>query len=119
MTDLSPEELRRKRKIAEAATPGPWEFESYDDNACARVYGIVGRDFQEVARLDCNGLEPHSTRDEDAAHIATFDPPTVRALLEEIVRLREELSDYRVMAAAATLAVSDRTGLPQGPPEEK
>lgn len=67
-SELDVVELRR---IAEAATPGPWGADCC--RAANMVYangGHIGVDATEV----------------DAQHIAAFDPPTVLALLDRLER---------------------------------
>lgn len=93
MTDINLTELRR---VAEAATPGPWEVEGQGPGpdaafmGCGVVYtmgpGVEGGNIARPAG-DCYPRGGYSPR-EDMTHIATFDPPTVLALLSEVERLR-------------------------------
>ena len=86
MTDL---DLTKLRKIAEAATPGPWEvgmttFGDPNDgptHSCVREAGSEW--FDHVA-----ASEGCDEADLNMAHIAAFDPPTVIALIDEVERLR-------------------------------
>lgn len=64
------------RKVAEAATPGPWELDGSD---------IAAGDYWVAYSAD--------TSVTDAAHIAAFDPPTVLALLDEVAALRATVAD--------------------------
>src|SRR5690606_26615746 len=84
--ELTPERLAELRRIAEAATPGPWRI-SGDGPVDRFVIASTERD--HIAETTRGG----SFTNEDLAnayHIATFDPPTVLALLNEIERLRRE-----------------------------
>lgn len=82
---LTPERLAELRRIAEAATQGPWDRSEGDTD----IY-IVGGCDRDVAHIDLLGLANARAQDRDnARHIAAFDPPTVLALLDEIERLRE------------------------------
>jgi len=95
---MTPDRLRELRRIAEAATPGPWEI------PVANVFRVVAPKARHhnppsgkappypwaiIADADTEG-----TSGEQAAsnmqYISTFDPPTVLALLDEIERLRRE-----------------------------
>ena len=81
-------DLTKLRKIAEAATPGPWEagITTFGDpsdgptHSCVRETG--SERFDRVATSEwCEEA------DLDMAHIATFDPPTVLALIDELEQL--------------------------------
>lgn len=86
MSDLTPERLAELRRIAEAATPGPWE-----------VVGLSGYGVPYALRMPHRsghtwyGVEGIKRR-EDAEYFVACDPDTIRALLEEIERLAEELA---------------------------
>ncbi len=82
MTDL--------RRLAEAATPGPWEAQCYDD----------GRSGKEPWFVDTHaypdGPEPviaatYPLDAADAAYIAAANPQAVLALLDRVARLEEAL----------------------------
>src|SRR5690606_34404356 len=81
---LTPERLAELRRIAEAATPGPWRLRNdprYDDVPPDR-FVIASAERDHIAETTQGG----SFTDEDLAnarHIATFDPPTVLTLLDE------------------------------------
>src|SRR5690606_38182934 len=86
MTDLTPERLAELRRIAEAATPGPWAVNPFK--------ALV----DEMATLTpvCAMLWPTELRTEEqtlsnALHIAAFDPTTVLALLDRIEALEAVL----------------------------
>lgn len=71
-------DTEKLRAIAEAAGDGPW---SYDGDGF--IFDVLGLSLAEVAS---------AAGQPEAAHIATFDPPTVLALLHEIDRLRGALA---------------------------
>lgn len=65
--------IGRLRTIAEQASEGPWSASGYDD--APTVYGAAYRGTWVVADVRDGGLN-------DETFIATFDPPTVLALLD-------------------------------------
>lgn len=86
------------REIATAATQGPWRVEAGTTliwGACSQddttTYGM-GYPIAEARVSPSNPRwAPGPSADEgeaNASHIATFDPPTVVAMLDEIDRLR-------------------------------
>lgn len=97
--DLSPAGIAALRRIAEAATPGPWE------SVTILPAGEAISDFGERSSWgespwrvvngppQCMSDDMLSrrafTRTEDGTYIATFAPPTVLALLAEVERLRQ------------------------------
>lgn len=81
VTDLDPAALRR---TAEAARPGSWKVD--DDGRGMRVW-IITADPPETAA----DLIVQMDRGANADHIATFDPPTVVALLDALASQREAL----------------------------
>lgn len=85
-------DLDTLRKTAEAATPGPWEASAEYDTEGRRVYTVSpeGNPEDNVCQLapDLNGSA-------NVEHIATFDPPTVLALIAEIESLRTRFSAMR------------------------
>src|SRR5690606_29917376 len=86
---LTPERLAELRRIAEAATPGPWRLRTdprYDD---VDRFVIASDERAHIVETTQGG----SWTDEDLAnarYIVTFDPPTVLDLLDEIERLRRQ-----------------------------
>ena len=90
MSGLTAERLQELRRIAEAATPGPWAFPHQKD-----PYGCY--------------LLPLS--ENNASYIAAFDPATALALLDEIDHLRKQ-RDTLISAtsniAGNVLALLDR-----------
>jgi len=84
MTDLTPDRLQKLRRIAEAATPRPWEVVNlsggFGGPYALRMPHRSGRTWYGV-----EGIK----RREDAEYVVAFDPDTIRALLEERDALRE------------------------------
>ncbi|WP_269304889.1 ead/Ea22-like family protein [Aeromicrobium sp. HA] len=99
MAELNLTELR---EVAEAATPGPWTWHEYRRSGDPLPY-LVGRGGDpEFYVYDAEVIEPDHdgecgcrsacrlelrVRDVDQSHIATFDPPTVLALLDRVAEL--------------------------------
>lgn len=75
----------RLRRAAEAATPGPWRVSPVE-----RGNALVGGD-PEIG--DAPYAEVRTVP--DAEFIATFDPPTVLALLDEMEALRWQVERVR------------------------
>lgn len=74
---ITPAQLDEIEKVAQAATDGPWSVGRYDEIDSPEGPLLAG-----LSVGDCGVVRwTH-----DAIHIATFDPPTVLAL---IARLRE------------------------------
>lgn len=110
MTDLDYPELRR---IAEAATPGPWEVLACDSGVSYRALNasvITARSGDEVAVADWVGEydDPHAGEGCDARHIAAFDPPTALALLDDVERLRAD-RDLIIRAHQKAARFADQT----------
>lgn len=98
---IDAETLAEWKTIAEAATPGPWEVDS-----------SIGTD--EAFVCDGNGMARAYVRDgqiEDIRHIATFDPPTVLALIAEVEQLQhvewEQRQDWLVASTKKITAQRD------------
>ena len=76
--------LDRLRQVSEAATPGPWWWERRNGVSTATVWSRGKGLVNSVARMGRRDVRPE-VREEHAANaefIATFDPPTVKALLD-------------------------------------
>ena len=91
MTDPTPTlpalNLDALRKIAEAATPGPWRREPVkgycDDNVLTDAPNYQTKpNGNYVASTGLAGGHSKQNFQNDAAHIAAFDPPTVLALID-------------------------------------
>lgn len=89
---VSDTRLAELRAVAEAATPGPWEADGQEvTQHWSRPEPWTTIASSEVVCMSyCYGGSARGIeRDEDADHIAAFDPPTVLALLSEIAELRD------------------------------
>ena len=93
MSEFTKEKLAELRAVAEAATPGPWVFDppgmwgDEDDIPQSAVRQI---DSGSITWDDHGG---EVFKPEDAAHIATFDPPTVLALIAALEAKTAEADD--------------------------
>ena len=110
---IDDEKLDELERCAEAATEGPWH-RKFRDEVCTDS-GVNpdpdgwkecpmcgGEGDVNFADIDGDGWEPlcqvvgiGDRLTNDARHIATADPPTVLALVEEVRRLREDFRRYR------------------------
>lgn len=77
MPDLN---LTKLREIAVAATDGPWNLHTLRTDETHYIRGSIDDEANTVIYAECE--------DADAHHIATFDPPTALALIDEIEWLR-------------------------------
>ena len=73
-------QLNKLREIAVAATDGPWNLHTLRTDETHDIRGSIDDEANIVIYAECE--------DADALHIATFDPPTVLELLDEIERLQ-------------------------------
>ena len=94
MADLTPDRLQELRRIAEAATPGPYE-----------VVGLAGIGGPYALRMTHRsgrtwyGVEAIKRR-EDAEYFAAMNRNTVLALLDEIEELRRGVEEWKSVASA-------------------
>lgn len=89
MPDLNLDSLAA---VAEASTPGPWQV--LDSIHGDPIVHQVGRGFLSGGGV-ATAFHNEDYGRADAAHIATFDPPTVLALIAEACdarRLRREVA---------------------------
>ena len=96
MSDLTPETLAELRRLAEAATPGPWEaFGAVDGRRGERWLGVT-TDMRatESARAGDVFSAQDCTR-QDALFIAAANPAAVLSLLDDADALRAELAHMR------------------------
>lgn len=97
MTDLLPPDYAHMEKVAQEATQGTWyrsggRNDLYDGKTPVNGHGISVEGSQIcIAHVffDKSTGEGFS----DANHIATFDPPTVLALLADLARKTEALEE--------------------------
>lgn len=93
MTDLNLTELRKVAEAAAELTPGAWEVGDrwvftlpvYDDDR--RLSNIFGMNYADPGREDAEGERAQR----NVEHAATFDPPTVLALLGRVAELEAAL----------------------------
>jgi hypothetical protein len=82
------------KRVAEAATPGPWAYELDDEGCsmgwivspCERIVKILGDSAQQAT---------------NATYIATFDPPTVLGLLSRLSAAEGEIARRDAVAQAS------------------
>ncbi|HCF2412887.1 TPA: ead/Ea22-like family protein [Pseudomonas aeruginosa] len=98
MTDHA--ELRR---LAKAATPGPWTLYVPEDYQGPEELPGYGVECAEGRAIVWGALEPETgcQFDRDAEFIATANPKTILAMLDEIDRLKAENEALRRFAAEA------------------
>lgn len=83
--DLEQLEKVARRAIADEATDETWQQgEEYERDRVRRMVPINGLTYVAETMFDV-----------DAAHIATFDPPTVLALIAEVRELRAKVERVR------------------------
>lgn len=80
----------------------PTELGVGEVGVCIAVTATIGR--RDSARI--NG-KAHARWDEDAAHIAAFDPPTALALLSRLDALEAENANLRVVAEKACVFIDE------------
>jgi hypothetical protein len=103
MLDLTPAFLAELRRLAEAATPGPWTVEDRRNAPLKNVQIVAGfhrvAEVHDVHQRDYQGsfAGDHAAADAvdavglaNAAFIAATDPATVLALVDEVERLRAD-----------------------------
>lgn len=87
--------LTELKRVAEAATPGPWIAAKYASSIVGLP--VVG---QLEGRAICNAYIGGPESDGNARHIATFDPPTVLAMIARIEALEGALEPFVTGAKA-------------------
>ena len=92
-------ELNELRKIAEAATPGPWGLwnPAVGESHIAIANKVAWRSVVSATGFVDDEFIPHWA---DANHIATFDPPTVLALLSRLEQAEAQVARVREIAKA-------------------
>lgn len=88
MTSPTDAQIAELRRLAEAATPGPWH-----DGAAGnfRVYGPDGRDVHSGPIAEVAHRRDPTTRRSNAAYIAAANPQAVLALLDDLQAVRGDL----------------------------
>jgi len=97
MPDLTSERLAELRRIASAATPGPWQWARSRDKGDPHAYVYAG-DYASEGEPDLWCEIVSGFPEADAKHIATFDPATALALLDRIEALEQERDAARAEA---------------------
>lgn len=98
-TDLSTEALLVRREIAEKATPGPWKPDEPFE-VSRHIKAITGDGPTDYVFLAWICPKPgemgtHEQKANDASHIAANSPDVVIATIDELLRLRAELEQYK------------------------
>lgn len=108
MAELNLTELR---KVAEAATPGPWLRNPNDRcEVLAENDDPMFPEFPfEFVITDCNGQA--SISEQDFAHIIAFHPPTVLALLDRVAELEAAVGRVQELMDDAEQRPTDWNGL--------
>lgn len=112
-------DLDELRKLANAATPGPWQANSDD------IWGDRDSDGWTVVAMCPCPKSPHGSArrldwGRDASFIAAANPSTILALLDEIDRCHARLEIDHVWHATSggdipvRVPYSDRAGMPDG-----
>lgn len=84
------------RKLAEAATPGPWECERHDMDDGSISFEVWNQSNKHYGRISTFNDEYDNKNSRcNAAFIAVANPETVLALLAERDRLREVLKEIQ------------------------
>jgi len=94
MADLTPERLQELRRIASAATPGPWEWDKYLHLFSATGTPVLTKPFSP------DNPDVVEARPEDLDYIERFNPETALALLDEIKRLQQKVQRANALAVA-------------------
>ena len=103
MTNL---DLTKLRETAVAATPGPWNLHTLRTDETHDIRGSIDDEANIVIYAECE--------DADAAHVATFDPPTVLALIARLEAAEAKVEQVRGQAMS-----SGETPTPcEHPPED-
>ena len=89
VVDLVFEEIQEIEARLEAATQGPWDFETIPETGESRV---VVRSNTGDPMLDVS-VAPHGVRAEDAEFI-THAPEDIRALLDEVKAVRDAVARH-------------------------
>lgn len=85
---LSTQQLEELREKAAKATPGPWFADTGDIISESRL-AVIERDSDDDSYLVCADANINGNAD----FIASADPQTLTALVDEVLRLRSEGDD--------------------------
>lgn len=97
-------DLKVLRKVAEQATPGEWEvFDPNEGSGHSPLWCVANDEFHNPSgdeESEWVAVEVHVGDKADADHIATFDPPTVLALLTQLEQAQAQVARVREVADA-------------------
>lgn len=92
-TGLTADRLAELRKVAEGATDGPWHLVTCK---CGNSEHPV------ITTIETEMIIEAFYEDNDAPHVAAFDPPTALALLDRIAQLERERDEARAKVESIT-----------------
>lgn len=85
MSAITPEEIAALRKLAEAATPGPWTIDTYAEEwAQMRDVSLWAEGDVFLANIGTPECVVHDGGLANGRYIATANPQTILALLAEL-----------------------------------
>ncbi|SEJ52938.1 hypothetical protein SAMN04244572_04353 [Azotobacter beijerinckii] len=97
------------KRLAEAATPGPWAYEAHGDTGEYGVGFLLDEDDQPVEgrqepgeMLVAEPVAPEVSGATNAAFIAAANPSAILALITEVERLREVLAEKLIDSTMLT-----------------
>lgn len=93
-------DLTQLREVAGQSTPGPWAV--YDRGIGYEVHNANG--------YELNGGMRETFTEADATHIATFDPPTVLALLSRLEQAEQAVQRVREVCDSEAYEVTNEYG---------
>jgi len=110
MTDLTPERLQELRRIAEAATPGPWAWRMSKDGRILDLIALeTGYNEEIITPSHINAWLQVKGGLKD--FIPAFEPATVLALLDRIEALERQNSEIVLLIIdAITWFYDESTG---------
>src|SRR5690606_12936570 len=103
---MTPDRLRELRRVAEAATPGPWAWRMSQDGRILDLITLeTGYNEEIITPSHINAWLQVKGGLKD--FIPTFDPATALALLDEIERLRRVLEQVEWEQSPANCPICD------------
>jgi hypothetical protein len=97
-TPFTPADLADLRRIAEAATAGPWEVAGEGAPWYEGKWAVICPNERNDNGRILLKLNSHYDPTADSAHIAAFDPPTALRLLAQVEALEAESAKLREFA---------------------
>ena len=98
------EELKR---LAEAATPGPWEYQKDSKDFPVNGYVTVRDCIYSVCVLPYEGIRADDRVTDNGRFIAAANPAAVLELIAEVDRLREDADDLTIALESSEKALKD------------